>query len=149
MKRHVVRLLCAAVRPLRVLLSRPHSGRAVALAMLLSMTGAQALAQGASQAYPSRPIRMIVTFAPGSATDTVARIYGQKMAEILGQPVIVENRPGAVGTIGADAGIGTALPKLAARFGASVPALRPLLAELPALAGPGEAWLLMPPIDVR
>ena len=60
MKRHVVRLLCAAVRPLRVLLSRPHSGRAVALAMLLSMTGAQALAQGASQAYPSRPIRMIV-----------------------------------------------------------------------------------------
>ena len=103
MKRHVVRLLCAAVRPLRVLLSRPHSGRAVALAMLLSMTGAQALAQGASQAYPSRPIRMIVTFAPGSATDTVARIYGQKMAEILGQPVIVENRPGAVGTIGADA----------------------------------------------
>lgn len=52
-------------------------------------------------------------------------------------------------TIGADAGIGTALPKLAARFGASVPALRPLLAELPALAGPGEAWLLMPPIDVR
>jgi len=75
----------------------------VALALLLSMTGVQVLAQGAAQAYPSRPIRMIVTFAPGSATDTVARIYGQKMAEILGQPVIVENRPGAVGTIGADA----------------------------------------------
>lgn len=103
MKRHVARLLRAVVSPLRFLLSRPHSGRAVALAMLLSMTGAQALAQGAALAYPSRPIRMIVTFAPGSATDTVARIYGQKMAEILGQPVIVENRPGAVGTIGADA----------------------------------------------
>ena len=102
MKRHVVRLLRAVVRPLRFLFSRPRGGGAAALAILLSTTGVQAVAQGAVQAYPSRPIRMIVTFAPGSATDTVARIYGQKMAEILGQPVIVENRPGAVGTIGAD-----------------------------------------------
>jgi tripartite-type tricarboxylate transporter receptor subunit TctC len=53
--------------------------------------------------YPSRPIKMIVSFAPGSATDTVARVFGQKMAAILGQAVVVENRPGAVGIIGADA----------------------------------------------
>lgn len=77
---------------------------AFGLAASLLLAGApDAIAQGASaSAYPTRPIRMIVTFAPGSATDTVARIYGQKMSEILGQPVIVENRPGAVGSIGAD-----------------------------------------------
>lgn len=103
MKRLVALLLRAVVGPQRFPFSRSRPWGAVALALLLSMTGVQVLAQGAAQAYPSRPIRMIVTFAPGSATDTVARIYGQKMAEILGQPVIVENRPGAVGTIGADA----------------------------------------------
>ncbi|MEI7571214.1 MAG: tripartite tricarboxylate transporter substrate-binding protein, partial [Alcaligenaceae bacterium] len=55
-----------------------------------------------AQSYPTRPIRMIVPFAAGSATDTVARVYGQKMSESLGQPVVVENRTGAVGTIAAD-----------------------------------------------
>jgi tripartite-type tricarboxylate transporter receptor subunit TctC len=67
---------------------------------LLGSQGAQA--QG-SDNYPNRPIKMIVSFAPGSATDTVARIFGQRMATILGQSVVVENRPGAVGIIGADA----------------------------------------------
>ena len=46
---------------------------------------------------------MIVSFAPGSATDTAARVFGQKMSGILGQAVVIENRPGAVGIIGADA----------------------------------------------
>ena len=100
--RHVARILRAVVSPLRFPFSRSCMWGAAALVMLLLITGVPVLAQGAAQAYPSRPIRLIVTFAPGSATDTVARIYGQKMAEILGQSVIVENRPGAVGTIGAD-----------------------------------------------
>lgn len=56
----------------------------------------------AAQQYPSKPIRMVVGFAPGGGTDLVARIIGQKMTESWGQTVLVDNRAGATGTIGAD-----------------------------------------------
>jgi tripartite-type tricarboxylate transporter receptor subunit TctC len=56
-----------------------------------------------SQVYPSKPIKAIVPFAPGSATDQIARAFGAKMAEGLGQPLVIENKPGANGMIGADA----------------------------------------------
>lgn len=52
-------------------------------------------------AYPDKPITMIVPFPPGGATDTTARLMGGKMSELLGQPVVVDNRPGATGAIGA------------------------------------------------
>jgi tripartite-type tricarboxylate transporter receptor subunit TctC len=55
-----------------------------------------------SQSYPSKPIRMIVGFPPGGGTDVVARVIGAKLQDWYGQPVVVENRPGATGTIGAD-----------------------------------------------
>ncbi len=62
--------------------------------------GAQAaLAQG----YPARPIHLIVPFPPGGPTDIVGRWVGQRVSEGLGQPVIVENRPGAGGTVGSTA----------------------------------------------
>lgn len=54
----------------------------------------------AAQDYPTRPIRMIVPFAPGGGTDVLARIIAQKLHEQWGQPVIVENKPGASGGIG-------------------------------------------------
>ena len=65
---------------------------------LLTISTSFALADN----YPSKPIKAIVPFAPGSATDQIGRAFAAKMAESLGQPVVVENRPGANGMIGAD-----------------------------------------------
>jgi tripartite-type tricarboxylate transporter receptor subunit TctC len=55
-----------------------------------------------AQAYPSKPIKAIVPFAPGSATDQIGRAFAAKMSEVLGQTVVVENKPGANGLLGAD-----------------------------------------------
>jgi tripartite-type tricarboxylate transporter receptor subunit TctC len=57
---------------------------------------------GAEQAYPSKPIRLVVPFPAGGSLDAVARAIGQKLTEAWGQPVVIDNRPGAGGNIGAD-----------------------------------------------
>lgn len=71
---------------------------AAALALALGL-GAPPLPAGAAS-YPDHPIRMVVPFPPGSITDVVARSLGKAMAEDLGQPMVVENKPGANGIIG-------------------------------------------------
>src|SRR5262245_4665095 len=74
------------------------------LKSLLASAGAFALVSPASaEDYPSKPIRIIVTVAPGGPMDTIARFVAQQMQEKLGQPVVVENRAGAGSTIGARA----------------------------------------------
>jgi len=55
----------------------------------------------AQSAWPDRPIRLIVPWPPGGSTDTIARIFQPKLAEVLGKPVIIDNRGGASGSIGA------------------------------------------------
>lgn len=56
-----------------------------------------------AQSFPSKPIRLVVAYPPGGSTDILARLVGQKMTEITGQPVIVDNKGGASGIIGGDA----------------------------------------------
>jgi tripartite-type tricarboxylate transporter receptor subunit TctC len=68
------------------------------LSCILGGTASLALAQ----AYPNKPIKLIVPFAPGGFTDVVARILGQKLSVSLGQPFVIENKAGAGSTIGTD-----------------------------------------------
>ena len=69
---------------------------AIAAALALSAV----LPQAFSQTYPARPITLIVPFPPGGSTTVVARIIGEKMSETIGQPVVIDNRGGAGGTVG-------------------------------------------------
>ena len=74
----------------------------IARLLLLSVGVAAALLAGAAiaQPYPSKPVRLIVTYPPGGSSDIMARILGQKLSDLWGQPVLVENKPGAAGSIG-------------------------------------------------
>ncbi len=71
-----------------------------ALAAATACTGTAAWAQAA---YPNKPIKVIVPFAAGGATDVLARVLAEKMAVGLGQPMVIDNKPGAAGIIGTDA----------------------------------------------
>lgn len=65
---------------------------------LAAVTAAQA------PAWPKQPVKVLVGFAPGTGSDVVMRLVGQKMGDVLGQPIVVDNRPGAAGIIATDAG---------------------------------------------
>jgi len=75
--------------------------RAIALCAVAS-TFALAAAHVAAQAgaYPNRPIRMVIAFPPGGTSDFVGRVVADKMSQFLGQPIVIENKPGATGLIG-------------------------------------------------
>ena len=76
---------------------------ALYLALVGAVTGLAAAPGMSYAAYPDKPIRLVVPFPPGGATDVIGRVIGQKLGVALGQPVIVDNRNGAGGNIGADA----------------------------------------------
>ena len=78
-----------------------HCGRFLQsiVASLLALTAPHALA---AEAWPAKPVRIIVPFAPGGSNDTIGRLMGAQLTERLGKQVVVDNRPGAGGTLGTD-----------------------------------------------
>lgn len=85
----------------RGLCAVPQLRRRLLLLAALGAVPALAVARGSE--FPQRPIRLVLGFPPGGATDNSARLVAQKMAGVLGQPIVVENRPGASGNIAAEA----------------------------------------------
>src|SRR5262245_8998736 len=75
-------------------------------ALLHLMTGAAALRAlpgiALAQAYPTRPVRIIVPFPAGGTADILARLIGQRLSDRLGQPFVIENRPGAASNVGTE-----------------------------------------------
>ncbi len=88
-------------RPAAAAIAAIVQGVAALAAIVVAFVLAGAAAE-AEDGYPSRPVRMVVSFAAGGPTDAVARIMGARMAELLGQQFLIENKTGAGGNIGAD-----------------------------------------------
>src|SRR5688572_24141621 len=76
--------------------------RATCLALTALALAGTAAAQPASQTYPAKPVRFVVPYPPGGSNDVLSRITAQAMSPGLGQPVVIDNRAGAGGMIGAD-----------------------------------------------
>jgi tripartite-type tricarboxylate transporter receptor subunit TctC len=77
--------------------------RLLAIALASAVAAASTLAQTSDDGWPERPLRLVVPFPAGSSTDIIARIVAQKLSHRLGQQIVIENRAGASGNIGADA----------------------------------------------
>jgi tripartite-type tricarboxylate transporter receptor subunit TctC len=76
--------------------------RAIVLhSFLAGLTALSVALQASAQSYPLKPVRVIVPFSPGGVTDIIARTHAAKLGELWGQSVVVENRPGAGGSLGA------------------------------------------------
>src|SRR6266571_4901494 len=103
--------------------------RRIAAGILFGLCAASASAQ---IGYPNRPIRLVVPWPPGQATDLSARLVAQKLSESLGQPLVVDNRPGAGGVIGSDAVAKSAPDGYTLLAGSSGPiSINPIVQKVP------------------
>ncbi|WP_423460690.1 Bug family tripartite tricarboxylate transporter substrate binding protein [Ottowia sp. VDI28] len=91
------------INALEVMAHGPHMDRRKLIQMVCASAATAAAAPAWANGWPDRTIRLIAPFTPGAATDFVSRALAQKLSDQLAQPVIVENRPGAAGTIAAEA----------------------------------------------
>src|SRR5687767_763267 len=83
------------------MITRRHMVGLAAAALAPALASHRAFAQGKAAAWPSRVVRLVAPFPPGGGTDVVARILNARLSEVWGQQVVVENKPGAGGNIGA------------------------------------------------
>jgi tripartite-type tricarboxylate transporter receptor subunit TctC len=72
------------------------------LVLIFGLAGALLAGAALAQAWPSKPVKLIVTYPPGGSSDLLARVFGAKLSEVWAQPVVVESKPGAAGSIGMD-----------------------------------------------
>jgi tripartite-type tricarboxylate transporter receptor subunit TctC len=79
---------------------RIHRSRVIGLALGLGLAATLGCAVAGAQPYPSKPVRLVVTYPPAGSSDLMARILAQKLSELWNQAVVVENKPGAAGSIG-------------------------------------------------
>ena len=85
-----------------------------------------------AQSYPTKPVRLIVTYPPGGSSDLMARVFGAKLTELWGQQVIVESKPGAAGAIGTEYAARQPADGYTFMIGNSGPvAINPLLSQVP------------------
>ena len=107
-------------------LFRPTAPKALCAVLLLALA-----AQAAAQSFPTKPVRLIVPIAAGGGLDTIARAIGQKLAENLGQAIVVDNRGGASGTIAAESAKYAAPDGYTILMTSATLAIRPLLYKVP------------------
>ncbi|MGH7342087.1 MAG: tripartite tricarboxylate transporter substrate binding protein, partial [Candidatus Rokuibacteriota bacterium] len=80
-----------------------HESRAASRGLVAALALGLICATAGAQQYPSRPIRLLVPNPPGGATDNLARVVAPRLDELLGQTIVVDNRPGAAGNLAAEA----------------------------------------------
>src|ERR1700730_10162331 len=76
--------------------------RQILFALVIAITTFVWLGPASAADYPTRPVNLVVAFTPGGPSDVLARIIGKKLSELLGQPFVIENKPGAGGNIAAE-----------------------------------------------